>query len=1363
MDDKNVSFSYDVKYTKEQLIDMIDKNPSVIADIFCENDHLFEYNRYTKDLIKEALKIGYKPNFNDVKKAPRLYNNFDFIKELVYKDPNNFKYISHNICYPPNKSDYIELGLYAIRNGYKPTLDDINNNYALRKSSVVMEYLIKENPDNFKYIGHNISLIREFSNLANYSIRNGYKPTIEDIKNNHELGYYKDICNCFDIKDIIKYISNTEIIESLDDNIIENITYQDYLDNNKLSLNKKIILKFINNNPNIILNSEYLDDELINIAINNGFKLKQDDMYDSINIDLLLKNIDVLKQLIDQDPEIIEILDDLDLKTESNIISYAFTKGYRKELLYKLLELDLEDFISIEENNKDVIKYILNWNYDFLYISLDVFKYLVDKNYKFSKEVLSKCINKVAFFDKHILDYYLKRNHDIDIEYLLENTSDRIKPYVIISLINNKKDINNIISICKKIGYTLTSIEYEKIISSGYNISKDELTEAIINSFNCMYMLCLKDKDYINYCNNIGTKTKLNIIFNNYMPTNIDMTKYSISKEPLVMEYLVMKDPKYIEYSNDHDLIKRSIMKHNTIKIKELNDKYLILEYNQDIKIPFNSITSIIDKETLYTLFKRSDSTKEILKKVSNNNPKLTENIPNNYVYKYIFETIINNSNNIKIDENIIILDEYEFNIYNIEPYLNKELWLKIQRVINKKMPIIYASLNIKLIDRIKLINNYQKYSDFLNKCNINEDQFIQHELGKNNEWLDLLLKALTNNKENELINIYNYIKRIYKNNNDIDLLIETIQNYNQYKELFDDLVNNNIVLDEKTKNQLSLLLSSNNLFSEKEKPHNIKELCNFDQIYKYKCAYLLSSSKNKKESVCKILFNKSLEELLNLLDIYGDTVEFKKLKFNSNNIEFKKLVDEVILYVSFIDLIVNMDNERIEKFSLKMINDFDLILKIKLSFNNYEEIMRDFYEKEINLNLTHLNTEEKEVNLKEKEYCLLVHSKSDNETIEEIIYGISSLQHNFISLSSISWRNLSFYGALVDRIVFGYESIPDNSFVESSTVNMSTNNILENNEIKEIKRKQRGILELSNSINGNAEILCLRKGLKPTCIIIPGDRKPTKEELDISNRYNLKLVHTQYLYETINSPETETISDNTKIKLPTYSSKEHKIAVFTDAHALYEPLLAILEDIRKRGITEIYSLGDNIGVGPNPSEVMDLLDEYNVKSVVGNHELYIIEGIEHYLNHLTTKYMESELNSNWTKNKLTEEQIDKIKKYPKLIEIVLGGKKIALCHYTKDYNTNLSNIDKKTYDYIFEGHIHFENKNDNIETLSGLAIGSSNNDYATYYILTEKENNFEIEKITVKYDKTNLSYDIIKSTMNSSDKVKIKNWIHEK
>lgn len=68
------------------------------------------------------------------------------------------------------------------------------------------------------------------------------------------------------------------------------------------------------------------------------------------------------------------------------------------------------------------------------------------------------------------------------------------------------------------------------------------------------------------------------------------------------------------------------------------------------------------------------------------------------------------------------------------------------------------------------------------------------------------------------------------------------------------------------------------------------------------------------------------------------------------------------------------------------------------------------------------------------------------------------------------------------------------------------------------------------------------------------------------------------------------------------------KIGLITDCHGMLEPLKAALEDMRKRGVTRIYSLGDNIGSGVNPKEVLDLLDEYGVISIAGNAEgLYYI------------------------------------------------------------------------------------------------------------------------------------------------------------
>ena len=67
-------------------------------------------------------------------------------------------------------------------------------------------------------------------------------------------------------------------------------------------------------------------------------------------------------------------------------------------------------------------------------------------------------------------------------------------------------------------------------------------------------------------------------------------------------------------------------------------------------------------------------------------------------------------------------------------------------------------------------------------------------------------------------------------------------------------------------------------------------------------------------------------------------------------------------------------------------------------------------------------------------------------------------------------------------------------------------------------------------------------------------------------------------------------------------------IGIITDVHSLLVPTIACLEDLKNKGITEIYSLGDNFGVGPSPKEVMDLLNKYNVNLPIidGNNDVLI-------------------------------------------------------------------------------------------------------------------------------------------------------------
>jgi len=67
------------------------------------------------------------------------------------------------------------------------------------------------------------------------------------------------------------------------------------------------------------------------------------------------------------------------------------------------------------------------------------------------------------------------------------------------------------------------------------------------------------------------------------------------------------------------------------------------------------------------------------------------------------------------------------------------------------------------------------------------------------------------------------------------------------------------------------------------------------------------------------------------------------------------------------------------------------------------------------------------------------------------------------------------------------------------------------------------------------------------------------------------------------------------------------RLAIIADIHGNYRALEAVLADIDSKGADRILSLGDNVGYGPEPDEVVQTLLELKVVSVMGNHELGLV------------------------------------------------------------------------------------------------------------------------------------------------------------
>ncbi len=67
----------------------------------------------------------------------------------------------------------------------------------------------------------------------------------------------------------------------------------------------------------------------------------------------------------------------------------------------------------------------------------------------------------------------------------------------------------------------------------------------------------------------------------------------------------------------------------------------------------------------------------------------------------------------------------------------------------------------------------------------------------------------------------------------------------------------------------------------------------------------------------------------------------------------------------------------------------------------------------------------------------------------------------------------------------------------------------------------------------------------------------------------------------------------------------ENRVVFISDIHANAEAFKAVLQDIedRKIPLSNVYCLGDSVGYGTKDNEVLDLLQEKRIVSVMGNHD----------------------------------------------------------------------------------------------------------------------------------------------------------------
>jgi len=116
------------------------------------------------------------------------------------------------------------------------------------------------------------------------------------------------------------------------------------------------------------------------------------------------------------------------------------------------------------------------------------------------------------------------------------------------------------------------------------------------------------------------------------------------------------------------------------------------------------------------------------------------------------------------------------------------------------------------------------------------------------------------------------------------------------------------------------------------------------------------------------------------------------------------------------------------------------------------------------------------------------------------------------------------------------------------------------------------------------------------------------------------------------------------------------QIAIISDIHSNLPALESVLKEIDRRKIQKIICLGDIIGKGPSPNEVIDICMEKCLRVAKGNHEELIcsktVFGGEIY-----GKIKD------WHLLKIGTKRLEYLQSLENSIDIVMGGRRIRLFH----------------------------------------------------------------------------------------------------
>jgi putative phosphoesterase len=210
------------------------------------------------------------------------------------------------------------------------------------------------------------------------------------------------------------------------------------------------------------------------------------------------------------------------------------------------------------------------------------------------------------------------------------------------------------------------------------------------------------------------------------------------------------------------------------------------------------------------------------------------------------------------------------------------------------------------------------------------------------------------------------------------------------------------------------------------------------------------------------------------------------------------------------------------------------------------------------------------------------------------------------------------------------------------------------------------------------------------------------------------------------------------------------KVALIGDIHANLPALEAVLAHAHSQGTETIWNVGDFVGYGPFPDEVIRRLRRESGLNIVGNYDLKVLKFKKKGDKWRSSKQPEKYLAFKWAHDHLSKKSRKYLRSLPREIRLEVAGKRVLLTHGSPASNeepltpdTPIERLHELARladaDLVIFGHSHqpFVRQVNSVWFINTGSVGrpDDGDPRAAYAILHIEPEHLEVFQYRVEYD----------------------------